>query len=262
MDSLRTAYSSAVFSYKGLLTWIEPRNYFGMKFVVPLLQMAFFAYVAKNAGGDEAMSYAVVGNMVQLCAFTSVLGMSMAVGMERFFGTLPLLLVTPTSRFALFMGRSGIYVLDGVTSTLVGLFYAAVVFDVDFSQADPFLLVLIFFITSFALSGFGLLIGSLSLYTREVVAVANAAYFALLIICGVNFPVTELPSVLQSVSKILPLTYGIEATRKVVSGASFYEVQSLIGAEILFMVVLIIVGYFFFKYFEQKAKKAGTFELI
>jgi len=92
MESLRAAYSSAVFSYKGLLTWMEPRNYFGMKFIVPLLQMAFFAYVAKNAGGDQAMSYAVVGNMVQLCAITSVLGMSMAVGMERYFGTLPLLI--------------------------------------------------------------------------------------------------------------------------------------------------------------------------
>lgn len=262
MESLRAAYSSAVFSYKGLLTWMEPRNYFGMKFIVPLLQMAFFAYVAKNAGGDQAMSYAVVGNMVQLCAITSVLGMSMAVGMERYFGTLPLLLVAPTNRFALFMGRSAVYVLDGVTSTLVGLFYAAVLFGVDFSQANFLLLVLIFLITSFALSGFGLLIGSLSLYTREVVSVANASYFVLLIICGVNFPVSELPVVLQWVSKALPLTYGIEATRKVVSGASFNEVQYLIGAEVLFMVALVVVGYFFFKYFEQKAKKEGSFELI
>ncbi|KYK31034.1 MAG: ABC transporter permease [Theionarchaea archaeon] len=262
MESLRAAYSSAVFSYKGLLTWMEPRNYFGMKFIVPLLQMAFFAYVAKNAGGDQAMSYAVVGNMVQLCAITSVLGMSMAVGMERYFGTLPLLLVAPTNRFALFMGRSAVYVLDGVTSTLVGLFYAAVLFGVDFSQANFLLLVLIFLITSFALSGFGLLIGSLSLYTREVVSVANASYFVLLIICGVNFPVSELPVVLQWVSKALPLTYGIEATRKVVSGASFSEVQYLIGAEVLFMVALVVVGYFFFKYFEQKAKKEGSFELI
>lgn len=262
MESLKAAYSSAVFSYKGLLTWMEPRNYFGMKFIVPLLQMAFFAYVAKNAGGDQAMSYAVVGNMVQLCAITSVLGMSMAVGMERYFGTLPLLLVTPTNRFALFMGRSAVYVLDGVTSTLVGLFYAAVLFGVDFSQANLLLLVLIFVITSFALSGFGLLIGSLSLYTREVVSVANASYFVLLIICGVNFPVSELPTVLQWVSKALPLTYGIEATRKVVSGASFGEVQYLIGAEVLFMVALVVVGYFFFKYFEQKAKKEGSFELI
>lgn len=262
MEGLRAAYSSAVFSYKGLLTWIEPRNYIGMKFIVPLLQMAFFAYVAKNAGGDEAMSYAVVGNMVQLCAIASVLGMSMAVGMERYFGTLPLLLVTPTNRFALFMGRSAVYVLDGVTSTLVGLVYAAFLFGVDFSQADPLLLVVIFVITSFSLSGFGLLIGSLSLYTREVVAVANASYFALLIVCGVNFPVAELPFVLQLVSKGLPLTYGIEATRKVVLGASFQEVQWLIGTEILFMALLIFVGYFFFKYFEQKAKKKGTFELI
>jgi ABC-2 type transport system permease protein len=262
MDGLRAAYSSAVFSYKGLLTWIEPRNYIGMKFIVPLLQMSFFAYVAKNAGGAEAMSYAVVGNMVQLCAVTSVLGMSMAVGMERYFGTLPLLLVTPTNRFALFMGRSAVYVLDGVTSTLVGLAYAVFFFGVDFSRANPVLLVSIFVVTSFALSGFGLLIGSLSLYTREVVAVANASYFALLIVCGVNFPITELPRVLQGLSKALPLTYGIQATREVVQGASFQEVQGLIGAEILFMGALLVLGYFFFKYFEQKAKKKGTLELI
>ncbi len=262
MKSVTAAYSSALFSYKGLLTWMEPRNYIGMKFIVPLLQMAFFAYVARNAAGENAMSYAVVGNMVQLCAITSVLGMSMAVGMERYFGTLPLLLVSPTSRFAMFMGRSIVYVLDGVTSTLVGLFYAVVLFGVDFSRANFPLLILIFVITSFALSGFGLLVGSLSLYTREVVSIANASYFALLIICGVNFPVSELPSALQVVSRILPLTYGIEATRKVVMGASFSDVQSLIGAEVFSMVVLIVIGYFFFRYFEQKAKKEGSFELI
>ncbi len=262
MKLLTSAYSSAVFSYKGMLTWMEPRNYFGMKFIVPLLQMAFFAYVAKNAAGDEAMSYAVVGNMVQLCAITSVLGMSMAVGMERSTGTLPLLLVTPSSRFAMFMGRSAVYVLDGFTSALVGLLYAALVFKVDFSQANVALLVFTLLMTSFALSGFGLLIGSLSLYTREVVSVANASYFVLLIICGVNFPVTELPYVLQIVSKGLPLTYGIEASRKIILGASFCEVQHLIGAEAVFMVVLIIVGYFFFLYFEQKAKKKGSLEVI
>ncbi len=262
MKSVLTMYSSALFSYKGLLTWMEPQNYIGMKFIVPLLQMAFFAYVAKNAGGDEAMSYAVVGNMVQLCAIASVLGMSMAVGMERFFGTLPLLLVTPASRFAMFMGRSAVYVLDGFVSTLVGLLYAAFLFGVDFSRANYPLLVFILLMTSFALSGFGLLIGSLSLYTREVVSVANASYFALLIICGVNFPVTALPSFLQAVSKILPLTYGIEGARKAVLGASFDEVKYLIGTEALFMLVLIVLGYFFFRYFEQKAKKKGSLELI
>lgn len=262
MKSLMSAYSSAVFSYKGMLTWMEPRNYIGMKFIVPLLQMAFFAYVARNAGGEQAMSYAVVGNMVQLCAITSVLGMSMAVGMERSTGTLPLLLVTPSSRFAMFMGRSAVYVLDGFTSTLVGLLYAAFVFGVDFSQANIPLLVLVFLVTSFALSGFGLLIGSLSLYTREVVSVANASYFVLLIICGVNFPVTELPYVLQIVSKALPLTYGIEAARKVIMGAPFSEIQHFIGAEVIFMAVLIVVGYFFFKYFEQKAIRKGSLEVM
>ena len=73
---------------------------------------------------------------------------------------------------------------------------------------------------------------------------------------------TALPSFLQAVSRILPLTYGIEGARKAVLGASFDEVKYLIGAEALFMVVLIVLGYFFFRYFEQKAKKKGSLELI
>src|SRR6266853_2032721 len=78
-------------------------------------------------------------------------------------------------------------------------------------------------------AGLGLMFGSLSLITRDVFIFANAAYYLLLVFCGINIPVSRLPEWAQVISTALPLTRGVQAAREVVSGAELSQVAGLLA---------------------------------
>jgi len=108
----------------------------------------------------------------------------------------------------------------------------------------------------------GLLMGCLSLITRNVMLVNNTVYFALLVFSGANIPVNELPKWMQVISQVLPLTRGVACTRTIINGGSLVEILPLLKQELIIGVLLTILGYFLFKVFEIQAKKMGTLDIF
>jgi ABC-2 type transport system permease protein len=111
------------------------------------------------------------------------------------------------------------------------------------------------------MAGFGLLIGGLAFYYREPLVFANIFTFILLIFCGVNFPIQNLPQPLQAVSYIFPLTYGIDAGRKAIAGETLIRIAPLLGQMLIVGFASIILGYAFFRSFENLARKTGRIEV-
>jgi ABC-2 type transport system permease protein len=83
-----------------------------------------------------------------------------------------------------------------------------------------------------------------------------------LIFCGVNFPIHDLPHLLQPISYIFPLTYGITAGRKTIAGATFLEIVPLLSQMLLVGLLSITLGYAFFRSFEHLARKTGRLEAV
>ena len=181
---------------------------------------------------------------------------------DKWDGTLPLLLATPAHRLPIFVGRAMVHVFDGMLSVTISFLYAAFLFGVSFGSTSILTLIVVVFLTSFAMAGFGLLVGGLSFYFREPLVFANIFTFILLIFCGINFPVEELPQFLQPVSQVFPLTYGVDAGRRVIAGATLTEVAPLLSQMLLVGFVSIVLGYVFFRSFEHVARKTGRIEAI
>ena len=91
-------------AYRGLFNWISPAMYIPTMLGSPLFQLIFFTKLGQFAHAESADFY-IVGNATQVCAMSSVYGMTMAVANERSFGTLGPLLATPANRAAVFLGR-------------------------------------------------------------------------------------------------------------------------------------------------------------
>jgi ABC-2 type transport system ATP-binding protein len=108
----------------------------------------------------------------------------------------------------------------------------------------------------------GLLMGCLSLITRNMMFVNNTVYFLLLVFCGANVPLTVLPGWMRAVSQFLPLTRGIASARQIIAGAGLSEVVPLLAGELLIGLVYIFLGYSLFRWFEFQAKRHGTLEAI
>jgi ABC-2 type transport system permease protein len=82
----------------------------------------------------------------------------------------------------------------------------------------------------------------------------------LLILCGVNVPLSELPGWMEAIGRCLPLTHGIQAARELANGAALGDVAGLIGTEAAIGVVWGVVGCVLLRFFELESRRRATLE--
>jgi ABC-2 type transport system permease protein len=262
MSNLRIFFSSAIFSFRAQFSWLNPPMWLTLKFVLGLSQMAFFVFVGQYIQGASVIPYIAIGNALQTVAWNTVFSVINITGHDKWDGTLPLLLATPANRLPIFIGRAMLHVLDGMLSVAINFVFAIFLFGVNFGNADLLALTTAVVLTAFTMAGFGLLIGGFSFYFRDPMVLANIFTFILLIFCGVNFPVDQLPGPLQPVSYAFPLTYGINAAREAIDGKSLIAISPWLGLELAVGLVSILIGYAFFRSFERLARKTGRLEAV
>jgi len=258
----RLFFSSAYFSYIALFRWFRPATYVASKVVMPLAQILFFTLLGIYAQGRESASFFVIGNALQLAAINGTYGVTMSVGGERWAGTMGYLFGAPASRMLIFVGRAFMHVIDGMLGVVLGLTWGVLLLGVDLSHTNMGALALTILITAASTAGMGLLLGCLSLVTRNIMFINNTVYFLMLALCGTNVPVSSLPGWVQRISNILPLTRGIASARQLVDGASLTSVGHLLGREVLVGFAYAVAGYLLFRQFEIQAKRRGTLEVM
>ena len=106
--------------------------------------------------------------------------------------------------------------------------------------------------------GLGLLMGCLSLITQNVMMVNNTVYFLILLFYGADFALETFQEWMRPISRLLPITRGIESARKIIGGADLSDVMGILYVEILLGMIFVLLGYFLFRFFEIRAKKMGT----
>ncbi len=208
--SVATAYlRSTWLQYRALFQWATPIGYIAYKVLMPVTQILFFVQLGVFATGRANALYFALGNALQLTANGSIFGVIGTVSNERHYGTLPLLLGSPVNRLVTFFSRATVNVLDGIASVVVGLLLTTLIYGLDLRSANLGLLALCAVLISVSTSGLGLLFGSIGLVMRDAIIIANVVYYLLLVVCGVNFPVSRLPGAVQVFSYALPLTRGV-----------------------------------------------------
>jgi ABC-2 type transport system permease protein len=236
-----------------------------MKIVLPFSQMAFFVFVAqfvvsKGIAPADLVAYMAIGNAIQALSWNTVFAVVNITGEDKWQGTLPLVLATPAERLPLFIGRAMIHMFDGLVSVVFSFIFAAFLFGVSFANTDLFALAVVLLLTALTMAGFGLMVGGLAFYFRNPIVFANIFTFVLLVFCGVNFPVSDLPAGIQFISYLIPLTYGVQAGREVIAGSTLADASPLIEQMLFAGLVAYALGYFFFRTFENSVRKNGRLE--
>ncbi len=260
-NPVRVFWSSAVLAKRALFAWLNPAMWITQLFFISLFQMAFFVYVATFVNNSEiGVEYVAIGNALQSLAYVSIFAVCNITGEEKQQGTIEILLVSPANRFSVFVGRAMFQIANGIATVAIAFCYAAFVFNVDFSNANLPGLAVVILITTFAMTGFGLMLSSLGLFLRTSMIIANVFLFLGILVCGVNFPVSYLPEYVRPISYAIPMTYGTEAARMAVSGSSLVDMSGLLGLEALVGFAVMIVGYLMFRWFERIARSRGTLD--
>jgi len=253
-------FADAVLAYRALFTWLEPQVYVMLKVIQPLFEMSLFVLIAQAATGETG--YAAVGNAMRLCSVSATYGIMTMMRNERYFGTLKHILATPTTKFSIFLGRGFIHTIDGLVTVTVGFVFGYLVLGLPLDRVNLGLLALAMLVTSFSMCGLGLVLGTFGLALRDVNLLLNVIYASFFVLVGVNFPVDVLPWPLPLVSRVLPLTRGLEAARALVDGTAIAGVWPLIGGELLVGLTYVAGSYALFLVMETVARRTGSLDLF
>ena len=254
----RTFWSNAIFAPRTSLGFMRVDFVLGTVFIVPLTQMAFFAFVDQLGNNASAIAFTAVGNAVATVTYSSVFSVCQTTDSEKQQGTMEHLLVSPASRLALYFGRGLIPILLSLATVTVGLVYAAVLFGVVLPPANLPALAVSVVLTAFAMVGFGLVLGGVALYLRTSIILGNIFLFVGLLLSGVNFPASQLPLGLRLAGEGFPLTWGLAAIRSAIAGGPSTDLYVLWAIVAFSAVVSFAAAIGLWKVFERRALSTGS----
>ena len=260
MVNLRIFFFGGLASYRALFNWLTPWILIPTFIAGPIFQVLFFAYVGRTAGvGSD--SFFLIGNAVQYAAIPCLFAMGNTIGGERQFQTLGLLLASPARRVPLFLGRSLPVIVNGFLVSLLALAVGAVLLGVSFPAGSVAPLVVVVAVSAFACTGLGLATAALAMRVRETAVLSNLLFGVLLIFCGVNVPLSAMPSWMATVADWLPMTHGIEAARGLAAGATWSQVQPLVVDELGVGILYVGIGLLLLAFFERESRSRATLDL-
>ena len=259
MSAVRIFFIGGAIAYRGLFNWLSPWIFVPTFLVAPIFQILLFVYIGRSAHAQSDEFY-VVGNALQYASIPCVFAMSNTIAGERFQKTLGYILATPAGRLPLFLGRSLPVIANGVFVSAFAFVVGGLIVGIHVPASAVGSLALVIVVCAASCTGLGLLSAALGLRVRETATLNNIVFGLLLVFCGTNVPLSELPGWMSFLSQGMPLTHGIEAARKLAAGQSLGSVGGLIGAELLVGAAYGVVGYGLLRFMEVQSRRLATLE--
>jgi ABC-2 type transport system permease protein len=205
------------------------------------------------------MTYLLIGAL--LWNYLSMLFdvLSETVSWERWEGTIEYTFMSPSSRITHLLGMGFYAVVYGILQTALTLGVCMAFFDLDLSNANYWGALLVLAVASISLVGFGVVAAVLPLLSPEKgQQVSYIVSSVLLLVSGVYYEVGVLPSWMQAIATVSPVTYALEGSRAALQhGAGIAELWESIRVLIVMGVVFVPLGLFVFHLGERYAKKTG-----
>jgi ABC-2 type transport system permease protein len=261
MTSLRIFFIGGLTSYRALFNWLSPWILVPTLLIAPIFQILLFVYIGR-AAGVESDEFYVIGNAIQYAAIPCVFAMSSVIADERSSQTLGFILATPARRAPLFLGRSLPVVLNGALVAAFSLVVGGAIVGIDVPGDAIAPIAGVILLCAFSCTGLGLVSAAIGLRVRETATLNNILFGVLLVFCGVNVPLDDLPGWMSTIAQGLPLTHGIEAARSLADGQTLASVSGLVGAEALVGAVWALCGYGLLRYTEWLSRRHATLDRV
>lgn len=241
----------SLFSLAGLIFSVIPL-FFIAKAVEPVMAKSI-----ASEGGD-AFGFLLIGTLGIMVVAVAMNTLPSAIGSGIRNGIFEALLATPTSSPVLVAGLSA-YALFDVTVRAIVLLVAGSALGANLAFGQFPVAIVILGLLILAHFGVGLIGAAMILAFRTAGPVAKVVLLASTLLGGVYYPTHVIPSWLQSVSAILPLSYGLRALRRVLlQDASFTLIAPDLLALSMLTAVLFGLGAMAFSMALRHARHQGT----
>ena len=201
----------------------------------------------EKAGGGNYINFLTPGVISQAILFMAVFS-GIELIWDRQFGFLKATLVAPVSRLEIVLGR----VIGGATiAAFQGLLVLFLTLLVGFRPQDLItfpLAIFLMFLIALLYSALGTAIASLMKDFHGFQLIMNFLVAPTFFLSGAIFPLNNAPRLIQTISYINPLTYGVDGLRQVLAGITYFGLTiDILVLSIVGTVLLIIGSYLFSK---------------
>ena len=202
---------------------------------------------SSTASGEDVqfdiLAYMAPGMALMFLMFTVSYG-GRSILLERTRGTLPRLLISPTSTAAVLGGKVlGTY-LTGVAQILILIAASTVLFQVKWG--NPVGILLLILASAFGATGWGMLLTSFSRTPGQVANIGSALMLTFGILGGSFINLEFFPPWLRLVSKITPNAWGLEGFTTLALGGGIADLQAPLLGLLVMGVVLFAISLLLF----------------
>ena len=210
-----------VIAYRELLRFVQDRPRMFSSFSMPIIFLIIFGagfgrLIGQMMPGVDYIQFMYPGILAMTVLMTSVMS-GVSIVWDREFGFLKEVLVSPLSRSGVLAGKAVGAATIAIIQGAIMLVLAPIV-NVPINLGTVLALLPLLLILSLSLSGLGLLIGARMRSQQGFQIVMQLVIFPMMFLSGIFFPVSGVATWLEVLSKLNPVTYGIDAIRQVFLG--------------------------------------------
>ncbi|MEK6693357.1 MAG: ABC transporter permease [Nitrospirota bacterium] len=228
-----------------------------------------FYYISKLFGkaaspyledyGGDYFSFVIIGIAFSGYLSVSLHSFSGAIREGQMLGTLEAMMVTPTGIPAIIL-FSGLWSFISTTvEVIIYLLAGVIIFGLDLGKANILSAITVMILTILSFSPLGVISASFIMAFKRGDPIAFLFGSASSLLGGVYYPITILPSWLQDISHLLPITYSLRAMRySLIKGSTLSEISSDLFALGFFSAFMIPLSLMAFSYAVRKAKEKGS----
>jgi len=257
--------NARAFFKRDLLTDISYKLSFILNGADILLTVVAFYFASvwfgpKAPHGYASFPFILIGIAVNGYMTTSLLCFSQGINGRTHGSTLKAALVSHIDAGS-YIALSSLYPLfragiDAAIYLAAGLF-----FGLSISGINVPVVLVVFIASILAFTGLGVMSAAFSVYFKRGDPIQWTVALLSWTLGGVFFPREVLPSFLQRVGSLLPVTSAAEAMRAaMLRGSSLPEIAGLVGSLLLFATVALPLGFAAFFYAVRRAKVNGSLD--
>jgi ABC-2 type transport system permease protein len=234
--------------------WLAPVYFMGKAFSTNGQALGFAQY----SGTADYMSFLILGAILGNFVNAVFWGMGYALKNDMDSGVMESNWLTPIPRLLILIGHSVTNLIVTTITSFGMLIVCKLVFGFN-PTGDVLKAVGAIIPMLIGLYGFGFAFAGLVLIMREANTLVDTSAFMVQVFSGTDFPVTVLPKWLLPISLLIPLTYGLDATRGFLLKTNtlmplYVEVIVLV----VFMFVMVWFGSWIFHRIERRVRTLGT----
>lgn len=205
--------------------------------------------------------YLLIGTSVWSYLSVTFEGVTDLITIERWEGTIEHTFMAPISRFTHLVGSCWYAIAHGLLFTFLQLIVVGSFFHLDLSHANYLTATFIMLVGSVSFIGFGIGASVLPLlYTERGSQMSYIVRAILLLVSGVYYPISVLPTWMQPFARLSPATYVLEGLRAaLLHNAPIWSdtIWNNTWPLIITGIVSVPLGIYIFGIAERYAKRTG-----